>query len=527
MFKMTACLLYLLAGLGVAACTDLATTVEDGIGEEVVPGIPPPISDPAAALIGVYNQLRQLRGVGNTFALMEHSTDEMMGPTRGTDWSDFGVWRQLHAHTWDPSHGQVLGTWNDLNAGIFRATQVVEASAPASTPRQIAEARFLRAFFAFYVMDLFGQVPFRPSNAPPAAIPDVMDRSEAFAFIVQDLLAARPALPILTSGDSAGTASQEAVDFLLAKLYLNRAVYTTSTPALPSAGPYTFLPADMDTVIARVQSIINNPYTDLTAYWDNFHWNNTTLSKELVFVKGETAGADGNFTTFWWTLHYNNSPSNCCNGFVTLSDFYDLFETADVRRHAYIPAMTAPTGVWAGILEGQQYPGYTDPNTPVLPPLKDRGGNLLIFTRAVDLFYSNERMGLRVIKYPFNPGAQRDRPGTDFIFFRYADALLMQAEAYFRKGQTAQALTIVNQIRATDPNNRGASPLASISAQALLDERGRELYWEGWRRQDLIRFGVFTTAWEWKPVSGAYRVMFPIPQRALDTNPNLVQIKGY
>jgi len=519
MFKMKAYLLYLLAGLVVAACTDLAPTVEDGIGEEVVEGTPPPIADPAAALTGVYNQLRELRGVTNTFALMDHTTDEMMGPTRGTDWSDFGVWRQLHAHTWDPSHGQVLGSWNQLNLGIFRATQVVDA--PTSTARQIAEARFLRAFFAFYVMDFFGQVPFRPSDAAPDAIPDVMDRPAAFNFILQDLNAARPQLPNLTSGFDAGAASQEAVDFLLARLALNKGVYTTSTPASPSAGPYTFNNADMDEVIARVQTIIDNPYTDLTTYWDNFHWDNTTRSNELVFVKRETAGAGGNFTTFWWTLHYNNSPSGCCNGFVTLGGFYDLFETADVRRRAYIPDMTPTTGIWAGILEGQQYDTYTDPNTPV-GPLTDRGGNPLVFTREVDLFYSNERMGLRVVKYLIKPD-QFNEPGTDFIFFRYADALLMKAEAHFRKGETGTALTIVNQIRA----NRGASQLASITGQNILDERGRELYWEGWRRHDLIRFGVYTQAWEAKPVSGAHRVMFPIPQRALDTNPNLVQISGY
>src|SRR5256885_7381053 len=100
MFKIKACLLYLVAGLLVAGCTDLATTVEDAIGEDVSGGSTPPIADPAAALTGVYNQLRTMRGVTNTFALMEHTTDEMMGPTRGTDWSDFGVWRQLHAHTW-------------------------------------------------------------------------------------------------------------------------------------------------------------------------------------------------------------------------------------------------------------------------------------------------------------------------------------------------------------------------------------------------------------------------------------------
>lgn len=518
MFKMKACLLCLLAG-GVLAACDLATEVEDGIGVEVVEGSVPPIADPAAALTGVYNQLRSLRGPGGTFALMGHTSDEMMGPTRGTDWSDFGVWRQLHAHTWDPSHSQVLGSWNELNAGIFRATQVVDA--PTSTARQVAEARFLRAFFASYVMDLFGQVPFRPSDAHPAAIPDVLDRPEAFDFIVAELLAARPQLPNLAFGADAGTASQEAADFLLARLYLNRAVYTTSTPANPSAGPYTFDNADMDEVIARVQNIIDNSYTDLSDFWDNFHWNNTELSDELVFVKREAPGAGGNFSTFWWTLHYHNSPTGCCNGFVTLGAFHDLFEPADIRRSAFIPEMSAETGVLAGILEGQQYGGFNGPGDPV-EPLNDRGGNPLVFTREVDLFYSNERMGLRVVKYLINP-AQFSEPGTDFIFFRYADALLMKAEAHFRKGETGQALGIVGQIRA----HRGASPLPGITEQDLLDERGRELYWEGLRRPDQVRFGAFTQEWEQKPPSGAHNVMFPIPQRALDTNPDLVQTVGY
>src|SRR5690625_6176766 len=86
---------------------------------------------------------------------MEHPSDEMIGPTRGTDWSDFGVWRQLHAHTWDPSHAQLINTWNHLNSGIFRASQVVESS--AATAQEVAEAKFLRAYFMHYVMDFFGQ----------------------------------------------------------------------------------------------------------------------------------------------------------------------------------------------------------------------------------------------------------------------------------------------------------------------------------------------------------------------------------
>ncbi|HLR32607.1 MAG TPA: RagB/SusD family nutrient uptake outer membrane protein, partial [Fodinibius sp.] len=131
---------------------------------------------------------------------------------------------------------------------------------------------------------------------------------------------------------------------------------------------------------------------------------------------------------------------------------------------------------------------------------------------------------IRVIKYLVNPDAPEES-GTDFVFFRYAHALLMKAEAHFRKGESAQALDIINQIR----EQRNASPLTpgSLDEQTILNERGFELYWEGHRRTDQIRFGTFTEAWSEKEASEDYRVLFPIPQRALDTNPNLIQNSGY
>ncbi|MEX0929807.1 MAG: RagB/SusD family nutrient uptake outer membrane protein [Balneolales bacterium] len=507
-------------GLLINGCTDLTDQVEDGIGREVVEGGGVEIGDPGAALTGVYSQLNGMRGAGETYALMEHPSDEMIGPTRGTDWSDFGVWRQLHAHSWDPSHGQVLNAWNLLNSGVFRATQVVEAS--SASARQVAEARFLRAFFMFYVMDFYGQVPFRETDAAPNDVPSVLNRSEAFDFIIDDLNEAYPELPSLSSGADAGTASREAADFLLARLYLNRAVYTTATPENPSAGPFTFEDADMDEVIARVENIEENDYLELTEYFDNFHWDNTTLSNELIFVIDETEGSSTAFNHFFMTLHYNNSPTGCCNGFTTTAEFYNTFtDDSDVRKSSYIPEMSEETGILAGFLEGQQYNSFDGPDDPG-EPLNDRGGNPLVFTPEVDLFYSNERMGVRVIKYLVNPD-QPDQPGTDFIFFRFADALLMKAEAHFRKGETGDALDIINEIR----THRNADELGSLDEQAILDERGFELYWEGWRRQDQIRFADFTNEWDQKPASEDYRIIFPIPQRALDTNPNLIQTMGY
>lgn len=245
-------LIYILSvGLILFGCTDLADIDEDGIARQTGEGGGSGIDNPEAALTGVYSQLNTLRGAGGTFALMEHPSDEMIGPTRGTDWSDFGVWRQLHLHTWDPSHSQLLEAWNQLNSGVFRATQVIDAS--SATPGQVAEARFLRAFFMYYVMDFYGQVPFRPSDASPDDIPEVFDRTEAFDFIVNDLEQALPDLPELTSAADAAIANRDAADFLLAKLHLNRAVYIESSAESPSTGPYTFAEDDMNEVAARLR----------------------------------------------------------------------------------------------------------------------------------------------------------------------------------------------------------------------------------------------------------------------------------
>jgi hypothetical protein len=99
----------------------------------------------------------------------------------------------------------------------------------------------------------------------------------------------------------------------------------------------------------------------------------------------------------------------------------------------------------------------------------------------------------------------------------------MKAEAQLRTGNTAGPLVIVNDIR----SKRGATPLGSVDLNNLLDERGRELYWEGWRRQDLIRFGKYLQPWQEKPTDDPRNLLFPIPSAQLAVNDNLVQNPGY
>ncbi len=120
-------------------------------------------------------------------------------------------------------------------------------------------------------------------------------------------------------------------------------------------------------------------------------------------------------------------------------------------------------------------------------------------------------------------GHNSNNASNDWVFFRLADVMLMKAEAQLRTGAGAAGLLVVNQLRL----KRGATAFATLTLDNLLDERGRELYWEGWRRQDLIRFGKFLEPWDLKPSDDPRNLLFPIPVNDLAVNPNLKQNPGY
>jgi len=197
------------------------------------------------------------------------------------------------------------------------------------------------------------------------------------------------------------------------------------------------------------------------------------------------------------------------------------------ERRGFVPNAasadeTINYGFTYGFVIGQQYDGDGS-------MLQDRSGNPLVMTREIDLFNSNEANGIRIQKYHPNPvGVGQVAADDSFraheIIFRYADAHLMKAEAMMRNGGDATAM--VNELRTL----RGATPLGSVSEADMLEERGRELYVEFWRRNDMLRFGQFTRDWEWKDagsVGDANRNLFPIPLAALVSNPNLTQNPGY
>jgi hypothetical protein len=340
-----------------------------------------------------------------------------------------------------------------------------------------------------------------------------------------DLTAAIAALPSNAAITDSRKATKQAAQFLRARLMLNKAVYKAD-PKTPTT--FTFAAADMNEVITLVDAIIASGKFSLSAnYWDNFVWNNYTKSTEMIYSRGGDGATQsgGNINVNFFTgmgTHYNQTFSGW-NGFTTTADFYNSFPDVDKRRQADVAGYTELTGFNAGFLAGQQY--KYDKGVKV--KVKDRSGSDLVFTPDVSLFFSTESKGIRTMKYPMEYKDGNFNGTNDFVFFRYADALLMKAEAIVRGGTATggqTALSIVNSLR----TRSGAAALTAVTLNDILAERGRELYLEAVRRPDLVRFGKYNDPVnERSSKSDASRVVYPIPNQAVSSNPNLKQNFGY
>ncbi len=506
--KFKALFLMFLLSAGFFACTDLEETLKEDLTKTAAEEYLNANTDVAALLRGCYDGLRlPFQDQSRFWAASQHTTDETLGPTRGPDWDDNGIWRVLHTHTWTADHSFLSSTFNELLQVVFSTTNVLNFNA---TAQQKAEARFLRAFIMFTVADGWNQVPYRQPGENLLNAPNVLKGAEALDFVIAELNAIIADLP----DGPVNRANKNAARGLLMRAYLNKGTFADrQNPSFPQA--------DMNQVINLADQIIaTNQYSLDDNYFDNFAPNNDQVSSENIWTAENEGGtSSGNIRSRWFcTLHYNQNPSGW-NGFATLSDLYDSFEDTDMRKKANYAGMTDVSGINAGFLIGQQ----KDQNGV---ELNDRKGNKLAFTRDVANVETGNNLeitGIRVIKYPidYNGG---DNADNDYVYIRYADVLLMKAEALFRNGDAAGGLAIVNQVR----TKRGASPLASLTADNLLAERAREFYWEGNRRTDMIRFGKFLAPFQQKPgTSGPERLLFPIPASALAVNPNLEQNPGY
>ncbi|PSR55463.1 RagB/SusD family nutrient uptake outer membrane protein [Adhaeribacter arboris] len=492
--------------LGAPACTDLDTEIFDRADASE---FPTNVNELRSVIGATY---AELRGFYDPVSVLNEATsDEMVVPTRGPDWYDNASWQQMAKHEWTPvSPGQINGSWewayrviakSNINLVALNTTELVIPEADKAV--LTAELRVARAYAYFWLMDMFGNVPIITEDTPPGN-PSANTRVEVFNYVEKEL---KEALPSLAEGKSAnlyGRFTKGAANSLLAKVYLNAEVYT-GTPRWQDALAAT------DAVISSSAGYALNP-----DFLSNFAVNNAanpaTYNENIFTIPYDKILATG-MNWQMRTLHYAQggvygTNGNPWNGFATRAEFYNTFSDNDQRK-----------GIW------------------LVGPQKDNTGNVIRFTDAVDnvskelVFtptisslekaFGNE--GVRNVKYEVQKNNTRNDQDNDFVVFRYADVLLMKAEALIRLGRSADAVEFVNQVR----RRAGIADLSAVTLDELLAERGRELTWEGWRRNDLIRFGKWESAWQFKSNSDVNKRLFPIPSQQLSSNPNLKQNPGY
>lgn len=512
------------------SCTKLDVPVES---QYVKANFPQTTADYTALLGTIYSNLSSGYAI-NYWRMQELSTDEAIIPARDGNFDDGGQYRQLHYHSWTFDHPNVIGVWQWGFSGINtcnRLISVVNASSATASVKAsyVAEIRAMRALYYFFMMDLYGNVPIIttfPVSAPPTNQP----RAQVFQFIESELQAVLPLLPAKSNNAATNTMqygrpTKGMVFALLAKMYLNAGVYTGT--------------ARYQDVVTMADSVQNNSNYYLDArYRDIFLPNNGPQINETIFAVPYDQQIPGNqFTRFGF--FYYLAPAYGLNvglsiAMSTTPEFYNRFNIPnDFRTKTWLVGpQYYPDGNGGFTNQPAYYPGTTT-QIVITPDL------VLVPGKPMDLgnTLASKSEGIRSLKYYPDPAIiQATRlNGNDVPVFRLSDVYLMKAEAELRgastttvNGELQTPLVLLNKLR----SRAGADQATSIDLPGLLDERARELSWEGWRRNDLIRFGQFEVEYplpndNLSMNTDVNRRLYPVPSTELKTNPNLKQNPGY
>lgn len=463
------------------------------------------------------------------------TTDEAIIPIRGGNWYDGGLWENMYDHTWTATDTDLYNVWKYLYKVIVLSTkslETIEKHKALLTEQQrvdyAAEVRAVRAMYYYYAMDMFGRIPILQSSTQKTADIRQSNRSDVFWYVVKELQDVAPLLANEHSnlqGNYYGRVTRPVAWFLLAKLSLNAEVYTDDDWT-DSSRP------DGKTIMFDIEGNKKNAWQTCVHYCD------------LITAAGYTLEAD---YTKNFAVHNEGSTENIftipLDKILYLNEFHYLFRS---RHYAHGGAYSGASenGTCATLhtmavngfgtetpdarLDMNFYTGKVEVDGKYVT--LDDGTPLEYKPLAVEKNLTAspylETAGARMKKYEVDRTAYSDgrMPDNDIVLYRYADVLLMKSEAKVRNGESGDEE--MNAVR-----SRVGMPSLSATLDNLLNERLLELVWEGWRRQDMIRFGTYCKQYDIHTPSEAdkkgYTTVFPIPAKARELNPNLKQNPGY
>lgn len=485
--------------------------------------------------IGEYEDSKGLIGTGRgVYDLNTFTTDEAIMPTRGGDWYDGGFWQGLFLHQWGVNNTAIQKTWEYLYQVVMNCNESLESIQRFSeshptvnvAPYQ-AEVKAIRAMYYYYLLDLFGRVPLVLDTKQVDL--EQSERSELFKFVVKELQAALPLLSISPSnrpGDYYGRLTRPVAYFLLAKLALNAEVYADNnwTDGQRLSGKKIFFTVNnmqlnaWQTTIAYCDAIEALGYRLENKYTTNFQVYNEISSENIFTIPMDKMLYTNQMIYLFRSRHYKHAQAYGLGGENGSSATIEALNTFGYATDHVDPRF--------------DFCYFSDKvyDLKGKPVVLDDGSPLVYMPREVDVDISNstyvKTAGARMKKYEIDKNAMEDGKlmDNDIVLYRYADVLLMKSEAKVRQGMSGDVE--LNLVR----SRVGVAPI-SATLETLLQERQLELAWEGWRRQDLIRFNRFTRSYTSRPQllneENGYTTVFPISSETLKMNIQLKQNPGY
>jgi starch-binding outer membrane protein, SusD/RagB family len=498
----------------------------------------------SSAVGAAYSNLAGMGGNNHWNPLGEVTADEEIVPTRGPDWGDGGHWVRQKLHTYTSLDNGPVNGWNFCYTGVTTCNRLIATLTSLNTPTALAyipELKVLRAFYYYVLLDWFGNVPLSIdfNNVTP---PSNAKREEVYNFVESELIENGPKLKKPTGIPDVATQyrmNYYVAQAILAKLYLNAQVYTGT--------------AQWDKCIAACNEIINSGIYSLAPnYSDNFVQNNQNSKESIWSLPFDHIKFTG-FNLAMMTLSYLNQQTyninqQPWNGFATTAEFYNTYIDPTLnpgpqgRVIGLSPAGDSVNGtvdkrMQNNFLVGPQYSASGARLSDDGADVGDPDGKPFTFTPYINQLEPSawRQSGARIKKWNFYLGMTSDLD-NDFAVFRYTDILLVKAEATARLNNNwneGTVLAVINQIRT---EHGGVDAFATLDATKFLQERSREMFAEGWKRQDMIRFGTYNNAFQFHPADPADNLgpnginhlnVFPIPDAQLNANKNLKQNPGY